>query len=93
MATESIQPFIEGLKVAEKSRCEALESISDILFRLACFLAKLDRTHVRSIAANGFIGPIPANLSPCSLYEWRFWKIGTVRNGDLYSISLLGNEL
>lgn len=93
MSTESIETFIVGLRIAEKDRLIALDSIRDILFSLACFLAKIDRRHVRNIAVQGFVAPIPVDLSPSSLYEWRFLKIGTVRDGDLDFILLLGDEL
>lgn len=82
MATQRIDTFIVGLQLAEKSRLEAVNLIGDHLFRLACFLAKLDRQYVQYISFNGFIAPIPVDLSPSSLYDWRFLKQGTVRDGE-----------
>ena len=81
MATESIDTFIVGLQLAMKQRLLAIETISDILFNLACFLARLDKGSVHIISVHGFIGPMPVDLSPASLYDWRFIKQGTVRDG------------
>ena len=41
MATASIEEFIVGLQLAENSRLKVIERISDVLYNLACFLAKL----------------------------------------------------
>ena len=80
MATASIEEFIVGLQLAENSRLKVLERISDVLYNLACFLAKIDRRHVRNITVKGFIASLPVDLSPSTLYNWRFSKIGTVRD-------------
>ena len=92
MATECIDTFIVGLQLAEKNRVIAVDTISDILFRLACFLARLDRVTVENIAVNGFIGPTPVDLSPSKLFDWTFYKQGTVRDVCIDSISPHGNE-
>lgn len=72
MATESIDTFIVGLRIAVNNRLDAVNLIGDHLFRLACFLAKVDRRYVQNVSFDGFIAPIPVDLSPFSINNWRF---------------------
>lgn len=89
MNATSIDVYIAELRVAETNRVRAIDSIIDTLFRLAYFLAKVDRLYVSSVTVNGYIAPIPVDVSPSSLYDWRFLKQGTVRHGKLDPISLV----
>lgn len=79
MTTENIDEFIQELIIAEKQRGIAELNLSQSLFRLATFLSRIDVRFVLNVAIDGYIAPLPLELSPATLYTWKFYKQGAVR--------------
>lgn len=72
MMIASITTFVLELQTAARKRLRAKETLATVLFRLVCFLSRLDRTAFDVIEVENYEAQLPMDLSPASLYNWVF---------------------
>lgn len=79
MRTANISSFVLQLQTAARKVLKAKETLATVLFRLVCFLSRVDRTAVDLIKVEDYEAELPMDLSPGSLYNWVFKNPLSVR--------------